>query len=502
VIGQEAEEKAGQCFEKYLGVLQAGDYVAAAEMWSLWDRTYSEHLGINYDNCPVKLESGTLLGRQMDALRDPATTVDVLNIEISRGFAKLSYSVSGSDSIGLAYINLEDAREPQLVSPLNVFAGNWEELPSEYFKLTYRDQSLVQSDNLDFTNDFILEAASRLALTPKEMALLEDRKLSIFLCESHGEVQQLTAGAGAWGYYQPGDAVVSRLLPDRAQITQLLIAFKMQSLPPATAPLLRYGTSTYFGGGYSRSASLALSLGKYIYLNGFSELDDLMSTAGFLGLESNPDFAYPVAGLFCAYLFNDLGLDGFLKVYSDLSGSFEEIAGLEADAFKQRLSASCGKDWPTIESEFHSFAESWQYRDLGPAESAQGELIYESGIPGAVVRIYEDSVDFCFEVLADSANFSVAILSRHPSDYSRYESFLFAEQFPQAEYKLHRLGVLLTPHEVGSYNYFTNEITGKYIVGLTGDTPLTSGDDIYRCRIAKKLLPRFDRSTKTLISTR
>jgi hypothetical protein len=87
VIGQEAEEKAGQCFEKYLGFLQAGDYVAAAEMWSLWDRTYSEHLGINYDNCPVKLESGTLLGRQMDALRDPATTVDVLNIEISRGFS-------------------------------------------------------------------------------------------------------------------------------------------------------------------------------------------------------------------------------------------------------------------------------------------------------------------------------------------------------------------------------------------------------------------------------
>lgn len=502
LFAQEAEEMAREFFLDYVENLKQGDYLVAADKWSIWDRTYAEYLGIDYSDCPLKLECGTLLGRNLERLQSGEATVEIVDIVVSRGFARTSFRISGVDSLGVAYVNIEAPQDLQIVTPLFVFAGNWEELPSDYFKLTYRDQTLVQTENLDLANQFILEMASRLHFSDKEIALLQDRKLNLYLCESHGEVEQLTNGAGTWGYYQPCDAVVSRFLPDRAQIAQLMLSMKILQLPPATAPLLRYGTSTYLGGGYSRSASLALSLGRYIYLNDFSNLEDLMSTEKFLGLESNPDFAYPVAGLFCAYLFENLNFENFLTVYLALSGDFEEIENLEAPEFKKRLTGALAKDWPTIESEFRSFAEAWQYDDLAAGGSTTGELVYESGVPGAVVRVYDDSAYYVFEVDSDSADFSVAILTSRPGQVSRYESFLFEEQFPTVEYGQERLGVLLTPVEVGCYDYFTNDITGKYIVGLTDDTPLTAGENLYRCRVKKELLPRFERSLKKIFSTR
>jgi hypothetical protein len=379
-----------------------------------------------------------------------------------------------------------------LITPLEVFAENWDHTGSDYFEVISRDPSLLEESNLALADEYLRNTAEQLDLSPEKLIMLETSNVRSYLCQSLGEIEQLTSNGDLGAFYQPADAIVSRFCPDRNQIAQFLTEYAVDDPPSQTLPLFKYGTATFLGGHHGRSRDVSLSLGKYIFKNGFTKLEDLMTVAGFSAMEDNPDFSYPVAALFCNYLYDMMGREQYLSFYRQMCGTMAEIKAMTVEECKSAVSQALGVEWPEIESSFAAYVDSYSYTDVQPGESDQGELVLQSGIPGVLVQINSDDEYFNFLVKADSAQFSAAVLSKRVGENSEYRSFLFAEHFPELDYDRQHYGIIFTPSEVGCYDYFTNEIIGKYIVGLTADGTLATGENgEYGFRVRKELMPGF-----------
>lgn len=495
-----SEEDISKFFYRYAEALRIENYQVANTFWALYDQSMTNQLKISYQDYPVKLEIGSLLWQSLPGMRSGDLGLRVKDVEINRGFAKVTYMVIGQDTaVGVHYVDVESNTDPYLVSPLQVFGGNWDRDRSTYFDIIYRDPSLLESSNFQKADNFLKETAHFLGVPNEKLIILESLHARCYLCQSYGEIEQLNGGWQFDSFYEPADAIVSRYLPDRNQIVQFLVNYSIDELPPHTLPLFKYGTSTFIGGQNGRSRDVSLSLGKYIYQNAFTKLDDLMTVAGFNALEGNPDFSYPVAAIFCQYLFEKLGRDKYFKLYGGMSGSQEAIDSITTESCKAKVAAALGTDWSTVESDLNEFVNKIQYTDILPGASEDGELIFQSGYPGVLLKIVEDDKYINFIVDADSSTFSAAVLSGYPTKTSDYNSFLFEEHFPDTTYNQQHYGVIFTSSEIGCYDYYTNEITGKYIVGLIADKPLsTDKKGEYRFRIVKELLPTFSKEAITL----
>jgi hypothetical protein len=495
-----SEEDISKFFLRYVEALRVENYQVANTFWALYDQSMASQLKISYQDCPVKLEIGSLLWQSLPGMRSGELGLRVKDVEINRGFAKVTYLVIGQDTaLGVHYVDVESNTDPYLVSPLQVFGGNWDRDRSTYFDMIYRDPGLIEPSNFQRADNFLKETAHYLGMSNEKLVILESLHARCYLCQSYGEIEQLK---GSWpfdSFYEPADAIVSRYIPDRNQIVQFLVNYTNDNLPPQTLPLFKYGTATFIGGQNGRSRDVSLSLGKYIYQNSFTKLDDLMTVAGFNALESNPDFSYPVAAIFCKYLFEKLGRDDYFQLYREMSGSKPTVDSISVEACKAKVAKALGTDWPAVESDLNEFVNEIEYTDILPGASDEGELIFQSGYSGVLLKITEDDKYVNFVVNADSSMFSAAVLSGYPTRSSDYRSFLFEEHFPDTTYKQQHYGVIFTANEVGCYNYFTNEITGKYIVGLTSDQALsTDKKGEYRFRIVKELLPTFSKEAITL----
>lgn len=487
------EDAVGRAFARYIEALRIADYQTALEFWSLYDRTLTDQLKLQYPDAPVKLEVGSPIWNNIEAIRAGQMRLDVTGIELNRGFAKIDYVMTGADSIlGVAYMDIESHQEPHLITPLQVFAEHWDHTTSDYFEVISRDPSLLEESNLALADEYLKNTAERLGLSREKLIVLETFYVRTYLCQSFGEIEQLTSNGELGAVYLPADAIVSRFCPDRNQIAQFLVEYAIDDLPSQTLPLFKFGTATFLGGHHGRSRDVSLSLGKYIFKNGFTKLEDLMTVAGFSAMEDNPDFSYPVAALFCSYLYDMMGRGQFLGLYRQMSGTMAQIKAISVEDCRSAVSQTLGVEWPEIESSFAAYVDSYSYTAAQPGGSDQGKLVLQSGIPGVLVQISSDDTYLNFLIKADSTQYSAAVLSKRVGENSSYRSFLFNEHFPEMEYDRRHFGVIFTPSEVGCYDYFTNEIIAKYIVGFTADDALTTGaKGEYRFRILKELMPGF-----------
>jgi hypothetical protein len=503
VLAQTDEAAFREMFESYVAALEAGDFETALEFWHEDVIASAELLGLEYSGHALKLEVGSPLGEHLVQLASGTCSAEFTEVDLSRGFARISYRVGDCDTAsGVSYAQVDADGRPVLVTPLTVFADSWEMLPAEYFTLMYRDHSVLRTECVDFADQFIADVMRDFELSERTINHFRNVKPLQYLCRSVGEMKQLSGSTDPGVFYRPTDAVISRLFPDRHQIAQLLVTYSLDDSPPHTAPLMLRGTATFIGGALGRSSELMLSLGKYLYLNDFTKLDDIMTVAGWEGLESNPDFSYPLAAAFCRFLYERLGRWQYFNLYRALSGNHADIEAITADAFKIQTAAAMETDWQSAEQEFRDWLENYTYKAIEPGATTSGELIYESGVPGVVVQIYDGNTHYHFVAQPDSANFNAAILANVRGESRRYRSFLFREQYPRRDYNQERLAVAFSAQEVGTYDYFTNELTGKYIVGLTGEQPVQSSNGEIRFKIEKRLLPDFARLNKEIISVR
>lgn len=503
-FAQDKERDIEKFFLGYVEYLKAEDYHSAANVWALLDRTASEQLRISYVDEPIKMEMDSPLWKHIAELRNGSATIAIDTVRFSRDFARINYTIKlGGKSIpGRSYAISESVLNPRLVSAFHVYCESWEETNSRFLRLKYRDPSLFQQTSLDEADEFIEATGRKIGLSAEQMIILETIKFNAFLCESYGEVEQVS-GKMALGSFVPSmDAIISRYMPPFHELSQFLVNYSLKNPPAHTHALFKYGTATFLGGRWGRSSEVQLAMGSYLYLNELAELDTLMVSESFPSFDANPDFAYPLAGLFCEYLWNQLGREKYFELYRHFSGSREQVNAINAAKFKEMVSAKLGKDWAAVEAGFKKYVASENMAGITPGGIDKGKLVFESGTNSFLVRVLEDSAYYQFVVDLKRADAEGTLLLSNLGK-TLYKSFLYGEHFADTEYNNQVYGIRFSAAEVGTYDYYRNLISGKYIVGLNSPEPLVdkSGKSL-KFRVEKRLLAGFENLSSKVIDTK
>ena len=483
-------------FYGYVDALKAGDDLSALNYWSLLDRTWADQLGIKYKDAPVKLEVGSALLRNLSLLRSGTATIAIDTIAMNRGFAKINYRITTKDTTYTdAYYAITTATvEPSLTSSLRVFTESWDQVQGKYFDLIYRDLKLFERSNVGAAEQFVEATAKTLGISEGKMANLQRAKFRMVLCESLGEVQQLTGRSVHGDFYKPLDAVISKFSPPYHEISQLLVAYAIDSLPPYTLPIMEEGTATFLGGWWGRTAPVMLYLGGYIYRSGNCEWAEILTYDAFRSSEDNPDFTYPFAGLFCKFLFEEIGREKYFQLYRQLSGSEAEVRAMTEKKFQDAVAAITGKTWVVLQTEFKTYVAKQLNAGILAGAPDRGKIIYQSGTTEFQIRILEDSAYYNVEITPKTGDTKAAVLIGEGYSQGPYESFLFKEYFPESTWKRQRYALMFSVNEVGTYDFYTNAITGKYSVGFGANEPiLKPGTNQYRFRVEKQLLSNLDK---------
>ncbi len=490
---QDKERDIEKFFLGYVELLKSGDYPEAQNRWALIDRTIADQLRLQFAGEPMKLELGSPLWANIGALRSDAATIKIDTVRFSRDFARINYTITNGKAAyeGRAYAVAQSVLQPSLVSPTHVYCEAWEEARSTYFRVRFRDPSLFEQSNLEKLDNFVHRTAVQLGISNERLVILETLKANIFLCESYGEVEQITGHLALGHYEQSMDAIISKYLPPYNEVAQFLVSYALKEPPAHTHPFFRYGTATFLAGRWGRSEPVLAMIGKYLFDNQLAPLEPLMTVDSFATFEANPDFAYPIAGMFCEFLWSKLGRDSYLQLYREMSGSAEKVRAITLDQFKSTVAAAAKVEWASLDSDFKSWIKARGRTGIRPGARIVGQPIFESGVASMLVRIYEDSASYNFVVAPKNGPVEGAVLLSSMAE-TPFKSFLFEEQFPDTTYKNCRYGVLFSAAEIGAYDYYSNEITGKYIVGLSGDEPIANAEGTeYRFNVDKNLLQGF-----------
>jgi len=485
-------------FYGYVDALKAGDDLSALNHWSLLDRTWADQLGIKYKDVPVKLEVGSALLRNLNLLRSGAAKITIDTITMNRGFAKINYRITTKDTTytDMHYAITTATVEPSLTSSLRVFTESWDRVPGKYFDLIYRDPRLFERSSVDAADQFVEATAKTLGISAGRMANLQRAKLRMVLCESFGEVQQLTGMPVHGDFYRPLDAVISKFSPPYHEITHFLVAYAIDSLPLYTLPFMEEGTATFLGGRWGRTAPVTLYLGGYIYRSGNCEWADLLTYDSFRSGEDNPDFTYPIAGLFCKFLFEEIGREKYFQLYRQFSGSEAEVRAMAEKDFQDAVAAVTGKTWVALLTGFKTYVAKQSSAGILAGAPDRGKIVYQSGTTEFQIRILEDSAYYNVEITPKAGDVKAAVLIGEGRNQDAYESFLFKEYFPESAWRRQHYALIFSSNEAGIYDFFTNAITGKYSVGFgAGEPILKPGTNQYRFRVEKQLLRDLDKQS-------
>lgn len=494
-VAEITQSEIQQFFLGYVEALKAGDNQSALNHWSLLDRTWADQLGIEYRDVPVKLEVGSALLSNLGLLRSGAASITMDTVVMNRGFARINYRIITKDTTytDVHYAITSATVRPSLTSSLRVFTESWDQVPGKYYDLICRDLKLLEKGNIETANRFIEETAKTLGISSGKMEILEQGKFRMVLCGSFGEMQQLTGLPAHGDFYRPLDAVISRYSPPYHEMVQFLVTYALDSLPLFTLPFIEEGTATFLGGRWGRTASVMLYLGGYIYSSGNSEWSDLLTYDKFPSWEENPDFTYPVAGLFCRFLFEQVGREKYLQLYRQLSGTEAQVKAITERNFHDAVAAVTGKTWIALQAEFKAYVAKQTSAGILAGAPDRGKLVYQSGTTDFQIRIMEDSAYYNVEVTPIAENIRAAVLIGEGEAQDAYESFLFKEYFPDSAWKRQRYALIFSANEAGTYDFHTNSITGKYSVGFAaGDAILKPGSNQYRFRVEKQLLGSLD----------
>jgi len=183
---------------------------------------------------------------------------------------------------------------------------------------------------------------------------------------------------------------------------------------------------------------------------------------------SGSDIAYPVAGLFSAFLMEETNRWDYLDLYRDLSGQFDSINGMTEHQVQQVFVKAIKADsWSDLEKKFNEFS---QERITDKAVVLPGALDGgKSILKESQFEVRSDKNWVSFECWGKPAQ-PVAgnILFDPVEELAGTSSGMFEEQYPQEFlFEGYRFGVRYDQNEVGLYDYATNYLMAKYIWGIS-----------------------------------
>ncbi len=472
VRAQRPDESGVTTMTQYFEYLAMDNFEIASDMWTPEARERSLRFGIEFDGIPLKADCGSPLIRTPEVVRNflqpPIRRYETL---AEGGWSALEFHrVMGSRLIEHRYYAEKRGDWFWISNAQDYYAADWEVVESDYFRVRVHPEvrSFVNNAVLAEADRFVEAMADTLGIAEDRVEEIAAKKIEYFYCNSDTLIEKIT-GHRVMGTLDLGsNDVISANFPHFHEITHLLVNIRLQKLPLYTQPILREGLAVRFGGRWGKHASALLDLGVFLHREKLVELDSIMTMHGF-GDDVGADIVYPVAGVFCAYLVDRLGVDKTLDLYLKLSGSFERVYRMDLAEVQSIMVEAAGlADWSALLADFESYTTSQisEHRAAAPGAAAGGKTLLENDR----CLVTEEDEWLAFDLASVDGGDAVRgnLLFGLGEGLNGEQSALFLEQYgEEVAFEGHRFGVRYDQNEAGLYDYATNQLLAKYIWGIT-----------------------------------
>ena len=469
--GTAAAENEVQMLTEYFDLLASGNYESASYRWLESCQDRSARFGITYTGIPLKLDCASPIVRDLDMMKNhlqpPVKKVRHLP---DNGYTVLEYStVVWGNLVSHDYYVYNDSAHCWLLYPQDYYCRDWPVYETKYFRLNVHPDMTEHLNDIAFSeaDSFVESTAKFFGLSDDDLALLQKEKIEYFYCDTDYRIKDITGFLVKGTYDLPSGDIISAFFPHLHEITHMLVNFRLKELPLYTLPLLREGLAVHLGGRWGKAPASLQSLGGYLYKEKIVEVDSLLTMTNFEE-QVGSGIAYPVAGLFTAYLMDRLGPEDFLRLYLDLSGDFKTLTAMSQTEIKKViLKAVAESDWHQFLTDFEKSVDRRLIDDANilPGGVATGETVLEAD--GVSVTEDGDWLSLRFESADDAAPAGNILFHRVPA-LAKVRSSLFEGQYQGGtSFDGYRFGIRVDRNEAGVYDYATNTLLAKYIWGIS-----------------------------------
>ena len=153
--------------------------------------------------------------------------------------------LAGGISVNQKYYLMQQNDWFWLSYPQDLFASNWNQIESRYFRLHVDPlvEPYVNPLTLDEADHFVEAMCDTLGITDGQLSDIADEKIEYYYCANDTVVQKLTGQLTKGMVFLPTNDIISAVLPHCHEITHLLMNIKLKNLPLQTLPLLREGVA-------------------------------------------------------------------------------------------------------------------------------------------------------------------------------------------------------------------------------------------------------------------
>jgi hypothetical protein len=252
-----------------------------------------------------------------------------------------------------------------------------------------------------------------------------------------------------------------------------------------------------FGGRWDKSPQVVFQVGHFTLAQKFFQLEDALTYNGFHEVVGNPDFSYPLSGIFVKFLIEQFGIERFTLLYRELSGTDDEVRAFSLEDVQAKISEIYKTPWAEIQKKFAEYWGQFEFSGLVPGGIPANEPIATMKAEHLAAQIWDSENSYLFEIHATTDIPKGMILMKdksssgkgHESLTENYQSKLFAEHLPNARYDSEVYGIQFSADEAGLYNYYTDTLVAKYISSFSPSNEYWNSEErVMRFRLEKSAL--------------
>ncbi len=479
-------------FNAYVQALVAEDWEKAETYWLPEEIRKSKRLDITYAGTKVKYDCASPLISALEGVQSGDVKVSVAETTYHDDWAQMSVQLTtANDSVKASYYLMQSEGDWRLVSPLFIHTRNWKTHDTRYFTVHFSDASLINKYALEELDRFVVSVGKYFVLSPLEMERLEEEKIDYYLCTEE-QTRKLT------GFSTPGmtnlqfDVIISRYLPHYHEMVHLLMNYSLKELPLYTLPCLQEGIAVCLGGRWGKSPGVIFQIGHFTLAQEIFHLEDVLTYDGFHRTVNNPDFSYPLSGIFVKFLVEQFGIGRFISLYRGLSGAEATVRSFSVEDIQSKVSKIYEMSWVDIRNKFAGYWEQFEFSGLVPGGNLlpnEPTMILRSADIYAQIWDLDDVYLFEIRAMTDTSSGVILMKSSSSSVEESYRSRKFAEHLPDAQYDGETYGIQFSTNEVGLYDYHTNNLVAKYVSSFSPSSDYWESEGrIIRFRLEKSIL--------------
>jgi len=503
-------------FNAYVQALLAKEWEKAETYWLPEEIQASKRLGISYTGIEAKYDCASPLTQMLEAIRSGDMQVMITDTVNHDDWTQISVQFTAvGESLVVPYYLVKAENDWRLVSPLFVYARNWTRHDTRYATVHCSDASLINEYSLKELDRFVASMGEHLALSEAEMKCLEKEKINYYLC-SEEAIEKLTGFPTQGLTNLQFDAIISRRLPHYHEMVHFLVNYALKKLPLYTLPCLQEGIAVCFGGRWDKSPQVVFQVGHFTLAQKFFQLEDVLTYNGFHEVVGNPDFSYPLSGIFVKFLIEQLGKDSssflydgtfsfrkrkslvgiekFTSLYREFSGTDTAVRAFSLEDVQAKIAEIYKTPWAEMQKNFAEYWGQFEFSGLVPGGTPANEPIATMKSEQLAAQIWDSETSYFFEIRAttDMPKGVILMKDKSSSETENYQSKLFAEHLPNAGYDGEVYGLQFSADEAGLYNYYTDTLVAKYISSFSPSNEYWNSEErVMRFRLEKSVLKRI-----------